>query len=122
MTAIHERAHVQRLIGRYELRAAQGKPDLRRLARLRGRQIEMDAQLPLAPAVDTDALLTCARTAWPEVGWSIVDDCDGLALQATDRARRVRVIRYCREDPAEVVVEAARRLVREAKAMGGGGA
>jgi len=107
----HERAHVQRLIGRYELRAAQGKPDLRMLARLRGRQLELDAQLPLAPAVDTEALLTCARTAWPEVGWSIVDDRDGLALQASDADRHVRIIRYVREDPAAVVVESARRLL-----------
>ena len=119
MTATHERAHVQRLIGRYELRAAQGKPDLRMLARLRGRQLELDAQLPLAPAVDTEALLACARTAWPEVGWSIVDDRDGLALQASDTARHVRIIRYVREDPAELVVEAARGLVRQAKPMGG---
>ena len=115
----HERAHVQRLIGRYELRAAQGKPDLRMLARLRGRQIEMDAQLPLGPAVDTEALLACARAAYPDLVFAIVDDRDGLALQATDRARRVRVIRYCREDAAEDVVESARQLVREAKAMGG---
>jgi len=112
-----ERAHVQRLIGRYELRAAQGKPDLRMLARLRGRQIEMDAQLPLAPAVDTEALLACAREAWPGVEWAVVEDRDGLALQASDSARHVRIIRYVREDPAAVVVESARRLLGGAKAM-----
>ena len=62
-------------------------------------------------AVDTDALLACARESFPECDWPIVDDRDGLALQASDSARHVRIIRYVREDPAAVVVESARRLL-----------
>jgi len=74
------------------------------------------SDVPLV-AEDTDALLACARESFPECDWAIVDNRDGLALQASDADRHVRIIRYVREDPAAVVVESARKHLRKAKRM-----
>jgi hypothetical protein len=72
--------------------------------------------------VNGHELLRIARERYPTVVWELVEDRDGPALQGTETkagGRSVRVLRYLRGDPADVVIESTRRHLRKAKPLAG---
>jgi hypothetical protein len=67
--------------------------------------------------VNGHELLRIARDRYPEVEWKSTPE----GLRGTDRAKGVRVLRYVRGDPPEIVIERARGHLRRAKRMGASG-